>query len=91
MLRQLAEQELSVREIATAHDMSMQAVSKHLQVLERAGLVVKTKDGRLRRCRIEFAPLQAATRLIREYTDFWEQQLDSLEAFLGKPKGRKKR
>lgn len=85
MLRQLAEDELSVREIAAWYDMSMQAVSKHLGVLERAGLVVKTKDGRLRRCRMELAPLQAVRQLIQEYTVFWERQLDSLESFLGKP------
>jgi DNA-binding transcriptional ArsR family regulator len=91
ILRQVAERELSLREIAADYDMSMQAVSKHVKVLEAAGLVVKTKEGRVRRCRLEFEPLRHASELIGHYKEFWEKQFDSLEEYLRETQTRRKK
>lgn len=91
ILRQVAAGELSLREIAADHDMSMQAVSKHVKVLEHAGLVVKTKDGRIRRCRLESEPLRHASEWIGHYKEFWEKQFDSLEEYLRETQPRRKK
>jgi DNA-binding transcriptional ArsR family regulator len=62
--------------------MSLPAVSKHLRVLERAGLLVQEKDGRIRRCHLNAEPLQEAAEWINHYRQFWEEQFDQLAAFL---------
>lgn len=80
ILAQLAEEELTVNEIAAQHHMSLQAVSKHLKVLENAGLIVKRKAGRIRRCRVNFETLEQASRLIAQYRVFWERRLESLQS-----------
>ena len=69
-------------ELAKPYDMSLPAVSKHLRVLESAGLVARSKDGRVHRCRLEAAPLKSAADWIEHYRRFWEAQLDSLQRFL---------
>src|SRR5208337_3489556 len=73
VLTQLAEKELTVNEIAAQHHMSLQAVSKHLKVLENAGLIVKKKTGRIRRCRVNFETLEQVSLLIDQYRLFWER------------------
>ena len=75
-----------VTEIAEPFDMSLPAISKHLGVLEKAGLLQRHKDGRIRRCELNAAPLETASNWIRFYRDFWEAQLDSLTNFLDKNK-----
>jgi uncharacterized protein YndB with AHSA1/START domain/DNA-binding transcriptional ArsR family regulator len=82
ILMQLAEGDLTVNEIAAPHSISLQAVSKHLKVLENAALIVKKKSGRIRRCRANFGVLEDASRLIRQYRLFWERQLDALDLYL---------
>lgn len=82
ILKRLARRELTVNEIAEPHAMSLAGVSKHLQVLERARLVVKRKEGRIQHCRINPQPLSAVAKLLLEYKRFWENQFDSLEKFL---------
>jgi len=62
--------------------MSLPAVSKHLRVLERAGLVAKHKDGRVHRCRLRAEPMKDAAAWIEHYRQFWETQLDSLARYL---------
>ncbi len=84
ILMQLAEDELTVNEIAAQHDMSLQAVSKHLKVLENAGLIVKRKWGRIRRCRGNFAALEQASQLIDQYRLFWERRLEALDLYIKK-------
>jgi uncharacterized protein YndB with AHSA1/START domain/DNA-binding transcriptional ArsR family regulator len=79
ILMQLAEDELTVNEIAAQHDMSLQAVSKHLKVLETADLIVKRKTGRLRRCRANFETLEQASQLIDQYRIFWERRMEALQ------------
>jgi DNA-binding transcriptional ArsR family regulator len=82
ILSRLAEGEASVSELAEPFDMSLAAVSKHLGVLEEAGLLTRQKSGRVRNCRLVSEPLQPALRWIVEYGAFWEEQFDSLERYL---------
>jgi len=82
ILAQLAEEELTVNEIAGKHRMSLQAVSKHLKVLENAGLIVKVKTGRIRRCRVNFGTLEHASQLIGQYRLFWERRLEALQSYI---------
>jgi DNA-binding transcriptional ArsR family regulator len=78
----------TVTELAEPFDMSLAAVSKHLGVLEEAGLLTRQKSGRVRNCRLVSEPLQPALRWIVEYGAFWEEQFDSLERYLSQsPKG----
>lgn len=74
----LAEGEASVSELAQPFDVSLPAVTKHLAVLERAGLLEHHKQGRVRRCRLVAAPMRAANDWLSGYRVFWEQRLDSL-------------
>jgi DNA-binding transcriptional ArsR family regulator len=82
ILARLAGGEASVTELAKPYDMSLPAVSKHLRVLESAGLVARSKDGRVHRCRLEAAPMKSAAEWIAHYRRFWEAQLDSLQRYL---------
>ena len=82
ILARLAGGEASVSELAKPYDMSVPAVSKHLRVLESAGLVARSKDGRVHRCRLEAAPMKSAADWIAHYRQFWEAQLDSLQRYL---------
>lgn len=62
--------------------MSLPAVTKHLNVLEDAGLIHREKDGRIHRCSLEVKPMQHAAQWIEKYKIFWEKQFDSLEKYL---------
>ncbi len=83
ILAQLALGEASVGELAAPHDMSLPAISKHLKVLESAGFLIREKDGRVHRCRLESAPMREAADWIDQYRRFWEGQLDRLAEYLG--------
>jgi DNA-binding transcriptional ArsR family regulator len=82
ILLALAEGERSVSELAEPFDVSLPAVSKHLSVLERAGLITREREGRVRRCRLEPEPLAGALEWIAQYGRFWEDSFDSLERVL---------
>jgi len=82
ILARLATGEASVTELAKPYDMSLPAVSKHLRVLESAGLVARSKDGRVHRCRLEAAPMKSAADWIEHYRQFWDTQLDALQRYL---------
>jgi DNA-binding transcriptional ArsR family regulator len=83
ILARLARQgETSVSELAAPYKMSLPAVSKHLRVLERAGLVARQKDGRVHRCRLRAEPMKDAAVWIEHYRQFWKSQLDSLARYL---------
>lgn len=82
MLRRLAEGEHSVGELAEPFDMSFAAAAKHVKVLEGAGLLKRTIDGRTHRCRIVAGPLAEADRWIAHYQHFWTNRLDALEGAL---------
>jgi DNA-binding transcriptional ArsR family regulator len=82
ILARLAAGEFSVSELAKPYDMSLPAVSKHLRVLESAGLLRRRKDGRVQRCNLVAGPMKSAAEWIEHYRRFWEAQLDSLARFL---------
>ena len=82
MLRSLAGQERSVSELAAPFEMSLAAASKHIKVLERAGLVRRTVVGRTHLCRLEPQPMRAGLEWMRFYEQFWNQRLDALDAVL---------
>ena len=83
ILERLAEEgDLMVTVLAEPFDMSLPAVSKHLRVLERAGLLEQDKDGRIRRCILVADPLQAAAGWINRYSRFWGAQFDALADYL---------
>ena len=89
ILARLAQGECSVSELAEPFAMSLPAVSKHLRVLERAGLVAKRRDAQRRPCRIEAAPLKQVADWAEHYRELWEQRLDRLEGYLKELQGKK--
>lgn len=82
LLASLQHGERTVTELARPHSISLTAVSKHLGVLERASLVTRLRSGRQVRCRLEPAPLAAASEWIEHYRNFWTLRLDSLDDLL---------
>ena len=82
MLTQLADGEANVSALAARYEMSQPAISKHLKVLERAGLITKTRRGRERFVRVNTKPLRKARNWISHYAKFWEQQFDAVETYL---------
>ncbi|MGA8034919.1 MAG: metalloregulator ArsR/SmtB family transcription factor [Candidatus Acidiferrales bacterium] len=91
ILARLARGETTVSELAAPYEISLPAVSKHLSVLERAGLVTREKKGRVHRCSLVPAPMKDAGEWIEHYRRFWEAQLDSLEKFLHETRAVEKR
>ena len=82
ILARLALGETSVSELATPFKMSLPAVSKHLKVLEHAGLITRSRDAQMRPCKIEAKALKEADDWLEEYRQLWEQRLDRLEDYL---------
>lgn len=82
ILARLAAGEASVNELAEPFDMSLPAVTKHLKVLQRAGLISQSRLAQQRPCKLEAAPLQEAVSWIEQYRQFWEQRLDQLDSYL---------
>lgn len=82
ILARLAEGEATVGELARPFRISRPAISKHLRVLERAGLVQRARDGRLSRCGLDASPMREAAEWVEEYRKFWESQLDALARYL---------
>jgi len=95
ILARLTLGETTVSELAEPFDMSLPAISKHLKVLEKAGLISKGREAQWRPCRLEAAPLAEVAGWVEAYRRFWEQSFDRLESYLdelqmkGKPHGRK--
>ncbi len=82
ILARLAERSRTVSEIAEPFDMSLNAVSKHLRVLERAGLIQRKVRGREHHCSLEAEPLRQVASWAEQYRSFWEKRLDALEGYL---------
>ena len=92
ILARLANGERSVNELAAPFEMSLPAVSKHLKVLERAGLIARGRDAQWRPCRLNAAPLRQVSDWVERYRAFWEGGLDRLGTYLAElqANGRKK-
>jgi DNA-binding transcriptional ArsR family regulator len=82
ILTRLDGEELLVSQLAEPFDISLQAVSKHIQVLARAGLVVQERTGRISRCRLDAGPIYHAAVWLNRYSKYWQTQFDTLAAWL---------
>lgn len=82
ILARLAQGEASVTELAAPFEMSQPAISKHLKVLEKAGLITRGRDAQRRPCRLAAEPLQEATEWLAGYREFWEARYRQLDAVL---------
>ncbi len=82
ILARLATGETTVTELAEPFEMSLPAISKHLKVLERAGLITRGREAQWRPCRLEASRLKEASDWLERYRQFWEQSLDRLESYL---------
>ncbi|HYM26652.1 MAG TPA: metalloregulator ArsR/SmtB family transcription factor [Steroidobacteraceae bacterium] len=82
LLTRLTRTPAMITELARPFAMSLPAVSRHVRVLEQAGLIVRTVDGRVHRCTLNAAPLGSAAMWLRHYRRFWEGNLDSLARYV---------
>src|SRR5580704_776859 len=82
ILARLASGEASVTEVAEPFAMSMPAISKHLKVLERAGLIARGREAQWRPCRLQAGPLQDVAGWVEHYRRFWEESFDRLDVYL---------
>jgi DNA-binding transcriptional ArsR family regulator len=91
ILARLAAGEASVTEVAEPFRMSLPAVSKHLKVLERAGLVARSRDAQWRPCKLEARPLKDVADWVSHYRQFWQESFDRLDEYLGRIQKKEKR
>ena len=91
ILSRLASGEISVTQLAEPFEMSMPAISKHLKVLERAGLIARGREAQRRPCRLEAAPLKDISEWVDHYRQFWEQSFDRLDDYLNELKSKEKK
>ena len=91
ILARLASGDCSVTELAEPFEMSMPAVSKHLRVLEKAGLIARRREAQRRPCRLEPGPLKDVADWAERYRSIWEQRFDRLEAYLHELKAKEKK
>ena len=91
ILARLASGERSVSELAEPFEMSLPAVSKHLKVLERAGLIVRGREAQWRPCRLEAAPLKDVSAWVERYRRHWEASFDRLDDYLEVLKAKEKK
>jgi DNA-binding transcriptional ArsR family regulator len=91
ILARLVTGECSVTELAEPFAMSLPAVSKHLRVLERAGLIARGREAQWRPCRLEAAPLKQVADWTERYREIWEQRFDRLEIYLDQLKREKEK
>lgn len=82
ILQRVAENELTVNEVAEPYDMSTQAISKHLKILEKARLILKRKQGKERLVSVNAQGLADAEEYLQQYKELWERRLDSLGDYL---------
>jgi len=82
ILARLASGDVSVTRLAEPFEMSMPAISKHLKVLERAGLIARGREAQWRPCRLEAGPLKDVSDWVENYRRFWEESFDRLDAYL---------
>ena len=85
ILERLARSQASVTELAAPFEMSLPAISKHLRILEHAGLIAREKEGRIHHMRLAAAAMKDAAEWLAHYQRFWDDQFDNLAAFLDSP------
>ena len=96
ILSRLSRGEASVTQLAEPFEMSLPAISKHLKVLQKAGLITQSREAQWRPCRLEAKPLKQAAEWLERYREYWEQSFDNLDSYLRdiqskeKKRGRKK-
>lgn len=88
ILTRLAEGQASVTELAEPFEMSLPAVSKHLKVLEHAGLISRSREAQWRPCKLEPAPLKEVAEWVDEYRELWEERLGRLDEYLRELQGK---
>jgi DNA-binding transcriptional ArsR family regulator len=91
ILARLAKGETTVNEIAKPFDISLPAVSRHLKVLEAAGLISRGREAQWRPCRLETAALKAVDNWLSRYRRFWTESFDKMDAYLAELKAKEKR
>jgi DNA-binding transcriptional ArsR family regulator len=91
ILARLSSGEASVTELAEPFEMSLPAVSKHLKVLERAGLIARGREAQWRPCQLEARPLKDAADWIEHFRRFWTESFDRLDEYLGELKAKEKK
>jgi DNA-binding transcriptional ArsR family regulator len=91
ILARLAGGDWCVTDLARPHAMSLAAISKHLRVLENAGLIRRRRCGRVHRMKLEAAPMKEAVQWIEEYRCFWEGSLDRLDEYLKEQQAKEKK
>jgi DNA-binding transcriptional ArsR family regulator len=91
ILARLASGEASVGELAEPFDMSLPAISKHLKVLEYAGLIARGREAQWRPCQLSVGPLKEANEWLEHYRPFWEQSFDRLDKYLHKLQRKEKK
>jgi len=84
ILARLTQGETSVKELAQPFSISPPAITKHLKVLERAGLIMRSREAQWRPCRLEAAPLKDISEWVERYRSFWEQSFHRLDDYLSK-------
>jgi DNA-binding transcriptional ArsR family regulator len=90
ILKKLTHGQKSVTEFAAPFRMTLPAITKHLKVLARAGLIVRSRDAQWRPCKLRAAPLKNASNWIEQYREFWEARLDRLDDYLRELQSREK-
>ena len=88
MLSSLSDEEMSVTDLSEPFDMTKSAITKHLKVLESAGLLGRTIEGRVHRCRLKSEPLEVVSEWLSFYDKFWNNKLDALDAYLSEEKNK---
>jgi len=88
ILARLAEGEATVNELAEPFDLSLPAISKHIKVLERAGLITQGRDAQYRPCTIDVTPLEEVSRWTEQYRHIWEARFDQMGDYLNQLKNR---
>jgi DNA-binding transcriptional ArsR family regulator len=91
ILARLTSGETTVTELAEPHDMSLPAISKHLRVLERSGLIERARDAQWRPCRLKAIPMKEAADWLEKYRRHWEESLDRLEEYLKQLQSKEKK
>ena len=91
ILSRLSKGERSVSELAEPFEMTLPAISKHLKVLEKAGLIERSRAAQYRPCKLNAKPLREAAQWVEQYRKFWDERFDRLDVYLAQLQGKKKR